>query len=273
VATLPVARTREELAAARKALPGQVAVVMTMGALHEGHAELVRQAAARADSVVVTIFVNPLQFGAGEDLDRYPRTLDADLAVCEAAGAALVFAPTPDVVYPDAPIVRVSAGRIGEVFEGASRPGHLDGMLTVVLKLLHLTDPHVALYGEKDAQQLAAIRRMVRDLDLDVDVVGVPTVREPDGLALSSRNRYLSPTERGSALALSRALAVTREQGLAAGRTLLDAEPGVVTDYLERVDSHTFEVHPSGDLVVVAARVGTTRLIDNTRMSPIEGQH
>ena len=255
-----VVTTRADLDAARKVLPGRVAVVMTMGALHAGHAELIRRARAEADSVVVTVFVNPLQFGAGEDLDRYPRTLDADLQVCEAEGADVVFTPTPDVVYPDPPVVRVSAGPMGDVFEGASRPGHFDGVLTVVLKLMHLTRPDVAYFGQKDAQQLACIRRMVRDLDVPVDVVAVPTVREADGLALSSRNVYLSPDQRTAAVALSRALA-TRDPD--AGRALLDAEPGVDLDYLERVDSHTFEVSPDGDLIVVAARVGTTRLIDN----------
>jgi pantoate--beta-alanine ligase len=157
-------------------------------------------------------------------------------------------------------VVRVSAGSLGSGFEGASRPGHFDGVLTVVLKLLHLTSPDVALFGQKDAQQLAAIRRMVADLDVPVEVVAVPTVREPDGLALSSRNRYLSPEERTSALVLSRALAT---QDVAAGRALVDAEPGATLDYLERVDSTTFEAAPDGDLLVVAARVGTTRLIDN----------
>jgi pantoate--beta-alanine ligase len=259
-----VASTREELAAARKALPGRVAVVMTMGALHEGHATLVRRARELADSVIVTIFVNPLQFGANEDLAKYPRTLERDLSVCEAEGADVVFTPTPEVVYPSTPLVRVSAGAIGEGFEGASRPGHFDGVLTVVLKLLHLTAPDVALFGQKDAQQLAAIRRMVSDLDVPVEVVSVPTVREPDGLALSSRNRYLSPDERQAALVLSQALA-TRD--VAAGRALFDAEPGVDLDYLERVDSRTFEAAPDGDLLVVAARVGTTRLIDN---APLE---
>ncbi len=251
-----VVSTRAELAAARAALPGRVAVVMTMGALHEGHAELVRQARAQADSVVVTVFVNPLQFGAGEDLDRYPRTLEADLAVCAREGADLVFTPTPDVVYRGDAVVTVTAGRLGEVLEGASRPGHFDGMLTVVLKLLQLVRPDVALFGQKDAQQLACIRRMVHDLDVPVDVVAVPTVREQDGLALSSRNRYLTPEQRTSALALSRALA-------AGDRGPLDADPGVDPDYFERVDSGTFEVDPDGDLLVVAARVGTTRLLDN----------
>jgi pantoate--beta-alanine ligase len=258
--SLVVATTREELAAARKALPGRVAVVMTMGALHDGHAALVRRARELADSVVVTVFVNPLQFGANEDLDRYPRTLDHDLAVCEAEGADVVFTPTPEVVYPTEQLVRVSAGPLGDVFEGAVRPGHFDGVLTVVLKLLHLTAPDVALFGQKDAQQLAAIRRMVADLDVPVEVVAVPTVREPDGLALSSRNRYLDAEERKAALALSQGLA-TRD--LVAGRALLDAAPGVELDYFERVDSRTFEVAPDGDLLVVAARVGTTRLIDN----------
>jgi pantoate--beta-alanine ligase len=256
-----VVATRAELAEARAQLPGRVAVVMTMGALHEGHASLVREARSLADAVLVTVFVNPLQFGQGEDLDRYPRTLQADLALCEREGADVVFTPAPDVVYPDGPpLVRVTAGPLGDVLEGASRPGHFDGVLTVVLKLLHLTRPDLALFGQKDAQQLAAIRRMVRDLDLPVEVVAVPTVREPDGLALSSRNAYLSEGERVTALALSRALATG---DVAAGQALLEAEPGLQPDYLTRVDSTTFQDDPDGDLLVVAARVGTTRLIDN----------
>ena len=255
-----VAHTREELAAGRKVLPGRVAVVMTMGALHEGHAQLLREARERADSVVVTIFVNPLQFGAGEDLDRYPRTLEDDLEVCRREGADLVWAPTPDEVYRGPASVTVSAGRLGQVLEGAARPGHFDGVLTVVLKLLHLVRPHVALFGQKDAQQLACIRAMVHDLDLPVDVVAVPTVREADGLALSSRNRYLSAEQRRTALALSRALSTG---SVAAGRAVLDAEPGLVLDHLERVRSTDFAVDEDGDLLVVAARVGSTRLIDN----------
>ena len=255
-----VARTRAELADARRALTGRVAAVMTMGALHEGHAALVRAARERCDRVVVTVFVNPLQFGAGEDLDRYPRTWDADLALLEAEGADLVFAPAPEVVYPAPPVVRVSAGALGERYEGASRPGHFDGVLTVVLKLLHLVAPDLALYGQKDAQQLAAIRRMVADLDVPVEVVAVPTVREPDGLALSSRNRYLSAGERTSALALSRALATG---DLDRARAVLADEPGVVLDYVDRVRSSDFVPAADGDLLVVAARVGSTRLIDN----------
>jgi pantoate--beta-alanine ligase len=255
-----VVSTRAELAAARDALPGRVAVVMTMGALHDGHVELIKRARAEADSVVVTIFLNPLQFAAGEDLDRYPRRLDVDLPLCEAAGADVVFTPLPAEVYPTEPLVRVSAGPIGDVFEGAARPGHFDGVVTVVLKLLHLVRPDVAYFGQKDAQQLACIRRMVRDLDVPVELVAVPTVRDSDGLALSSRNEYLTDDQRRSALVLSRALA-TRD--VTAGRALMDAEPGVDLDYLERVDSATFEATPDGDLIVVAARVGTTRLIDN----------
>ncbi|WP_435880948.1 pantoate--beta-alanine ligase [Streptomyces pharetrae] len=192
---------------------------MTMGALHEGHATLIRTArehVGRKGYVVVTVFVNPLQFGAGEDLDRYPRTLDADLKTAEQAGADIVFAPSADEMYPDGrPEITLRAGAMGERLEGASRPGHFDGMLTVVAKLLHLTRPDVAFFGQKDAQQLALIRRMVRDLNFPVEIVGVPTVREEDGLALSSRNRYLSPQERRTALALSRALFAAQDRHVA----------------------------------------------------------
>ncbi|MCK9795128.1 pantoate--beta-alanine ligase [Isoptericola sp. 4D.3] len=280
-----VVRTRVELhdALASWTLSGpeptdRRAVVMTMGALHAGHVRLVqaaREAAGPTGQVVVTIFVNPLQFGAGEDLDRYPRDLEGDVATLASAGADLVFAPTPDVVYPDGdPIVRVSAGRVGEVLEGESRPGHLDGVLTVVLKLMHLTRPDVALFGEKDAQQLLAVRRMVRDLDVDVEVLGVPTVREADGLAMSSRNAYLSDDERASALALSRALRAGAEAAdggapavLETASGILNGESGVEVDYLALVDPTTVDPVPadfSGPaLLLVAARVGTTRLIDN----------
>ncbi|GHH85445.1 pantothenate synthetase [Streptomyces sulfonofaciens] len=203
-----------------RARAGRRAVVMTMGALHEGHATLLRAARDLADAapggpgeVVLTVFVNPLQFGAGEDLDRYPRTLEADLRIAQGAGADVVFAPSADEVYPGGrPEVTLAAGPMGERLEGASRPGHFDGMLTVVAKLLHLTDPDTALFGQKDAQQLALVRRMVRDLNFPVEIVSVPTVREADGLALSSRNRYLSPPERRTALALSRALFAGRDR-------------------------------------------------------------
>jgi len=271
---------RAGLAAALAARPGRRAVVMTMGALHAGHLALVERAREVAEVVVVTIFVNPLQFGAGEDLARYPRDLDGDLARLAGVGADVVFAPTPDVVYPDGdPAVRVSAGPFGEVLEGASRPGHLDGVLTVVLKLLHLTAPDVALYGRKDAQQLAAITRMVRDLDAGVEVLGVETVREPDGLALSSRNAYLTPAERERALVLSRALragagaaGAGADAVRAATRAVLaDAESrwaDVVVDYAALVDPATFTDVPAGwrgeAVLALAVRVGTTRLIDNT---------
>ncbi|SEO78061.1 pantoate--beta-alanine ligase [Actinacidiphila rubida] len=257
------------------------AVVMTMGALHEGHASLIEAARARADGgrVTVTVFVNPLQFGPNEDLDRYPRTLDADVKLAGEAGADVVFAPAADEVYPGGePQVRLSAGPMGERFEGASRPGHFDGMLTVVAKLLHLTRPRVAFFGQKDAQQLALIRRMVTDLNFPVEIVGVPTVREGDGVALSSRNRYLSEVERVSARELSRALFTGREAAamgpsasLRAATAVLEnaasMEPPVVLDYVALIDPADFTDaapgHTGPAVLAVAARVGATRLIDN----------
>lgn len=270
-----VAHTRTEFADARAQLTGSVAVVMTMGALHEGHAALIRTAREQNDSVVVTIFLNPLQFAAGEDLSRYPRTLASDLEICEREGADLVFAPSPDVVYPDGePGVRVSAGPLGGVLEGASRPGHFDGMLTVVNKLLNIVQPTRAYYGQKDAQQLLLIKRMARDLDMPVEIVGVPTVREEDGLALSSRNTYLGEADREVALCLSKALRAgeaARNSGPAAvrraARDVLVREPLALVDYLVLVDPVTLEQVPEyfrGEaLLAVAAKVGTTRLIDN----------
>jgi pantoate--beta-alanine ligase len=287
--------SKAELAAwtAEYDLAGPRAVVMTMGALHEGHAALVRSArrwAGPGGTVLVTVFVNPLQFGAGEDLDRYPRTLGADLEVCRREGADVVFAPSGDEVYPGGqPEVRLSAGPMGERYEGSCRPGHFDGMLTVVAKLLHLTAPDAAFFGEKDAQQLALVRRMVRDLNFPVEVVGVPTVREADGVALSSRNVYLSEAERISARELSRALFTGREAGAAAGplaavraaRAVLDAaaraEPPVVLDYVDLVDPPGFtpvtaDDHVGEAVLAVAAKVGATRLIDNVRLrfGPVE---
>jgi pantoate--beta-alanine ligase len=262
------------------------AVVMTMGALHAGHLSLVRRARELADHVVVTIFVNPLQFGPTEDLARYPRDLEGDRALLSGEGLLgdgdVVFAPTPDVMYPGGdPVARVTAGRIGEVLEGAFRPGHLDGVLTVVLKLMHLTDPDVALFGQKDAQQLAAVRRMVRDLDVPLDVVGVPIVRDPDGLAMSSRNAYLSPDERRRALSLSRSLAAANaaaddgkapDEVRAAAVAVLTGPDGVDSlDYAALVDPATFEdVAPTATgpaLLALAARVGGTRLIDNAELT------
>ncbi|GAA4119184.1 pantoate--beta-alanine ligase [Knoellia locipacati] len=272
-----VARTRDEMRAARAALAGaDVAVVMTMGALHEGHAQLLREARRAAEHVILTIFLNPLQFGPKEDLSRYPRTFDDDMRIATDAGVDIVFAPTPDVVYPDGdPGVRVSAGPLGDVLEGASRPGHFDGMLTVVGKLLHLTGARRAFFGQKDAQQLLLIRRMVRDLDFPVDVVSVPTVREPDGLALSSRNTYLTDSDREVALCLSRALTAGADQTAygpsairRAAREVLVEEPLALVDYLVLVHPSTLQDVPEwyrGEaLLAVAARVGTTRLIDNT---------
>ncbi|SPE53481.1 Pantothenate synthetase [Streptomyces netropsis] len=278
--TTRIPRTAEEL----HALPrdGRRAVVMTMGALHEGHATLIRSArelVGPAGQVVVTVFVNPLQFGAGEDLDRYPRTLDADVELAGRAGADAVFAPAVEEVYPGGePQVRITAGPMGERLEGASRPGHFDGMLTVVAKLLHLTGPDVALFGQKDAQQLALIRRMARDLNFPVEIVGVPTVREDDNLALSSRNRYLSEADRATALELSRAL-LTGAEAVGAGpaavrdaaRAVLDkaarSQPPLLLDYLALVDPSDFtevpDDHTGEAVLAVAARVGTTRLIDN----------
>ncbi|MGW5048707.1 pantoate--beta-alanine ligase [Streptomyces griseoluteus] len=320
--TTALLSTADELHA--RVRPGRRAVVMTMGALHEGHATLIRAAreiAGPDGEVVVTVFVNPLQFGAGEDLDRYPRTLDADLRLAGRAGADAVFAPSVEEVYPGGePQVRITAGPMGGRLEGATRPGHFDGMLTVVGKLLHLTRPDVALYGQKDAQQLALIRRMVRDLNFGVEIVGVPTVREEDGLALSSRNRYLAPEERATALTLSRALFAGRDRHAAqealraralevpstharaealsaigesraaadahavatatpggpaavraAARQVLDEaarfDPPLDLDYLALVDPADFTEIPddfTGEAVLaVAARVGSTRLIDN----------
>ena len=262
--------TRAELAAARKILPGRVAVVMTMGALHEGHRELMRVARANADHVLVTIFVNPLQFGPTEDFDKYPRTLESDLEACRAEGVDLVFAPSRDEMYPHGtPAVTLAAGPLGTILEGASRPGHFDGMLTVVAKLFLLTRADLAFFGEKDYQQLALVKQMARDLEIPVEVRGVATVREVDGLALSSRNRYLSPAEREAALALSQALREgaaqsDAESALAAAGKILAAEDGVRVDYLALTGTDLGPAPATGPArMLVAARVGSTRLIDN----------
>ena len=271
-----IARTRAELKAARARLgDGSVGVVMTMGALHEGHATLIRRARANERHVIVTIFLNPLQFGPREDLSRYPRMVDADLEICTREGVDLVFLPTPDVIYPDGdPGVRVSAGPLGNVLEGQARPGHFDGVLTVVGKLLHLTGANRSYYGQKDAQQLLLIRRMARDLDFPVKVISAPTVREADGLAMSSRNMYLSESDRDTALCLSRALragAAAAAEGPSAvrraARAVVVREPLALIDYLVLVHPTTLEDVPEwyrGEaLLAVAGRVGPTRLIDN----------
>jgi pantoate--beta-alanine ligase len=269
-----VARTREELTAARDAMPGRVAVVMTMGALHEGHIRLIEVARERGDSVLVTIFVNPLQFGIGEDLDRYPRMLDADVEICSAHGVAVVFAPGVEDMYPRGEkLARVHAGDLGERLEGAIRPSHFDGVLTVVALLLELTRPDIAVFGEKDAQQLALIRRMVAAQRYPVEIVGVTTVREPDGLAMSSRNRYLDPVEREAALSLSRALLAGAqgarngpERALSDARGVLAQTPQISVDYIALVDDETWldaDADTRNARILVAGRIGSTRLIDN----------
>jgi pantoate--beta-alanine ligase len=279
--TPALATTREELAALLAPARGEgrrVGFVPTMGALHEGHASLMRVAREEiADGpLVVSVFVNPLQFGEGEDLDRYPRTLEADLKVCEREGVDIVFAPPVEEVYPGGePEVTVEPGPLAALLEGATRPGHFRGVLTVVAKLFGLVRPDVAVFGEKDYQQLVLIRRMVLDLNMGVRVVGAPTRREPDGLALSSRNRYLEGEQRQEAAALSRTLLAAREVGeygvdvaLDAARAELRRTVGVDLDYLVITDPDLGELPddvPPGSAarILVAARVGSTRLIDN----------
>jgi pantoate--beta-alanine ligase len=273
-----VARTRAELRDVRADLAAPVVLVPTMGALHSGHRALLRAARAAAGpagSLIVSIFVNPLQFRPGEDLDRYPRTLDDDLAMCADEGVRAVFAPSAAEMYPGGqPEVTVDPGPMGRVFEGQFRPGFFDGVLTVVLKLFHLTRPDVAVFGEKDAQQLALVRRMVSDTDLDIAIASVPTARDADGLATSSRNRYLSPAERARALAMPRALHAGQRAAAQGAQAVLETaqqvllgEPELAVDYVAVVDPHTFvPVRPgqAGRAVIVAAvTAGTTRLIDN----------
>jgi pantoate--beta-alanine ligase len=277
-------------------------LVPTMGALHEGHATLARTAVEQNDVVVASIFVNPLQFGDAVDLDRYPRTLDADLALLEEQGVDLAFAPSVEEVYPGGePLVRITSGRLGDKWEGASRPGHFDGALTVVAKLLHYGMPAAGLpagsagsgggslpayrayFGQKDAQQLALVRRMVADLNFPVEIVGVPTVRAEDGLALSSRNRFLSDAERDAALVLSRALRLLEERakaheplGIDSALAMVESQPLVELDYFDVVDPGTLEPLAENcretpfrgeGLALIAAKVGPVRLIDNVPLS------
>ena len=246
------------------------AVVMTMGALHAGHAELMRVARERVGAtgeVVVTIFVNPLQFGASEDFASYPRTLDGDVALCAEMGVSGVYAPDSEDVYPDGERTTIQPGPVSTILEGVSRPGHFAGMATVVGKLMHITRPRLALFGEKDFQQLVIVQQMVRDLNLPVEVVGVPTVRESDGLALSSRNRYLNDQERSQAASIPKALrAGALESSIdamtASVRDHLD--PAVRVDYVE-VRSPALEAMtaPGSGRLLFAGYVGTTRLLDN----------
>lgn len=271
---------RAELADWRSSVAGTVALVPTMGALHDGHRRLIARAKQIADAVAVSIFVNPLQFGPDEDFDRYPRDLEADLEICRADEVDFVFAPELAEMYPREPEVTVSAGRMGTVFEGAARPGHFDGVLTVVTKLFRLVRPDVAVFGQKDAQQLALVERLTADLDLGVTIDAVPIVRDADGLALSSRNRYLSDDERRIALALpaaieaARAAATPEEAQDAARRTLADARcrhPEFSVGYATLVERATFIECPPGfrgdAVLVLAARVGATRLIDNAPLT------
>jgi pantoate--beta-alanine ligase len=277
VVTVPtVAETVADLRRLRADLPGPVALVPTMGALHEGHRTLVRAARQAAGSVVVSVFVNPTQFGPGEDFERYPRTWDDDLAALAEEGADLVFHPQVEEVYPPGAVgVTVDPGPLGSVLEGAVRPGHFAGVLTVVAKLFGLVRPDLALFGEKDYQQLTLIRAMARELALGVEVVGVPTVREDDGLALSSRNRYLDEGQRAAALTISAALRAGAAAGpegaaavLAAAGAALDAEPTLVRDYLELTDPDLGPVPSAGPArLLVAARAGATRLLDNVAVT------
>jgi pantoate--beta-alanine ligase len=277
--THTVTDTRKAVAAARAA-GATIGFAPTMGALHDGHASLIRVARHRCDFVVVSIFVNPAQFGPKEDFSRYPRTQPEDLAICEREGAALVFAPDTAEIYPEGFRTYVEVHDLQDVLEGASRPGHFRGVATVALKLLNIVQPDRAYFGQKDAQQARIIQQMVRDLDVPVRVIVAPTVREPDGLALSSRNRYLEPAQRQEAVALSQALAAVRRR-VAAGerdavalrKVLTDriaATPGAVLDYAEIVDADTLTpieqlIRPA--LAVLAVRFGATRLIDNLPLS------
>jgi pantoate--beta-alanine ligase len=284
-------RTKADLAAARPDLPAPVVLVPTMGALHAGHRALLRSARAAAGpsgSVIVSIFVNPLQFRPDEDLDRYPRTLDDDLVMCAQEGVRAVFAPSAAEMYPGGPPqVTVDPGPAGQGFEGEFRPGFFGGVLTVVLKLFHLVRPDVAVFGEKDAQQLALVRRLVADTDLGLAIEAVPIVRDPDGLATSSRNRYLSAADRQLALTLPRALRAGQARAaagdppsavaaLAAAREVLRGEPALAVDYVAVVDPRTFGPPgpgPGPALIVAAVTAGGTRLIDNVPVVLAAGQN
>jgi pantoate--beta-alanine ligase len=277
---MQVLSTVREMRAASRAVRNSghsLGLVPTMGALHAGHIALVRAARAQCDVVAASIFVNPKQFGPNEDFSKYPRTFEKDCALLEAEGVALIFAPQPEEMYPTGASTFVEVEGVGDRLDGASRPGHFRGVATIVAKLFHIVGPDKAFFGQKDAAQVAVLRSMVRDQNFDLDLVVCPTVREPDGLALSSRNRYLSAEERARALVLSAALnaiSATYRAGqksvahlLEAGRSVLATEPEVRIDYLEIVNADTLlpltEAVP-GALAAVAAYVGSTRLIDNT---------
>jgi pantoate--beta-alanine ligase len=255
---------------------GRVALVPTMGYLHEGHLHLVDEARRRADAVVMSVYVNPLQFGPTDDLARYPRDLARDRTLARARGVDALFAPADVVMYPPGSEIRVIPGPTADRWEGAARPGHFAGVLTVVAKLFHLVEPDVALFGRKDIQQAVLVRQMVRDLDWPLEIVVVPTVREPDGLALSSRNAYLGPAERRQAVGLSAALAAAHQAFVAGERQAaaldalmrrrIGAEPALTLEYLAIVEPRTLtpvETVDASTVLAVAARLGRTRLIDN----------
>ena len=270
-----IAELRAALALERK-MGRRVALVPTMGALHDGHLALVDDARSRADVVVMSLFVNPLQFRPGEDFERYPRPMEADRKLAEARGVDVLFAPTVAEMYPADREIRIEAGETASLWEGAARPGHFEGVLTVVAKLFNIVQPEVTCFGQKDIQQVTLIRQLIAQLDFPVELSVVPTVREVDGLALSSRNAYLTVADRQAAVALSRALqaAVTRwEAGERAAASLhraamkvLDGTTGVVTDYVAVVDGNRMmpvDRAERGTVIALAARVGSTRLIDN----------
>lgn len=283
--TVEIVKTPSEMRARAEAwrcAGKRIALVPTMGYLHQGHVSLLEEGRRRGDVLALSIFVNPTQFGPKEDLSRYPRDLDGDLAKAAAAGVDVAYVPDGAAMYPEGYQSYVTVEKLQDGLCGASRPGHFRGVATVVLKLFNAVQPHVALFGMKDYQQLQVIRRMVRDLDLGVDVVGMPIVREPDGLAMSSRNAYLAGDERLRALALSRALLSAREsfeQGerdaarlVDCARATLHLTPGVRLDYLELRDAESLEsLHGRVErpaVMAVAAFVGTTRLIDNQLFRP-----
>jgi pantoate--beta-alanine ligase len=267
-------------AEARTGASGVVGLVPTMGFLHEGHLSLIDQAVASADTVIVSSFVNPLQFGAGEDLERYPRNPERDRELIEAAGAEILFAPTLAEMYPAEPKATVQVADLTESMEGAHRPGHFVGVATVVTKLLAGLRPDLAFFGRKDAQQLAVVRRLARDLSFPIDVIGCPTIRETDGLALSSRNGYLDEQARARALGLSRGLMAVAD-AIAAGErsgpaleALAAAEPGLDLDYAElrsQEEVVRLEVLDRPAFLAVAARVGGVRLIDNIHIDWVAG--
>lgn len=254
----------------------RIALVPTMGYLHEGHASLMKEGRRQAALLVVSIFVNPAQFGVGEDFEKYPRDMERDSAIAAAAGVDVIFAPTAAAMYPRGYQTYVDVGPLTEPLCGASRPGHFRGVTTVVCKLFNIVQPDIALFGQKDYQQLAVIRQMTEDLNMQVEIAGMPIVREPDGLAMSSRNVYLSPAERGRALALKKALDTARDAFTAGERSVnalenlikdvLSQEAGVEIDYAEIRDGLTLERSDfavPGSLAAVAVRIGRTRLIDN----------